>query len=74
MSTTAPALKPAKKTTSPKAGASGRPKGWNVVQAAGGYTFVEKWGASGLLERFSFRFDDGDARRLARLLNRLDKE
>ena len=49
------------------------PKGWNAVQATGGCTFVEKSGAKGLLERFTFRFDDGDAARLANLLNRLDK-
>lgn len=49
-----------------------KPTRWGVVKAAGGCTFVEKWGAKGLLERFTFRFDDGDAERLAKLLNQLE--
>lgn len=66
--------KPAKKVASSSKGHVGDlPKGWNAVRATGGCTFVEKWGAKGLLERFTFRFDDGDAVRLAELLNRLDK-
>jgi hypothetical protein len=61
--------KPTARNSSP----APKPTRWNVAKTTGGCTFVEKWGAKGLLERFTFRFDDGEAERLAKLLNRLDK-
>ena len=49
------------------------PTRWTVAKATGGCTVVEKWGAKGLVDRFTFRNDDGDAERLAKLLNRIDR-
>lgn len=46
---------------------------WRAVKATGGVTFVEKRGKSGVIEKFALHFDDGDAERLVKLLNRMDK-
>jgi hypothetical protein len=43
------------------------------VKATGGVTFVEKQVKGRYVARFALRFDDGEAERIAQLLNQLDK-
>lgn len=48
---------------------------WKVSKATGNLTFVEKISATqGLLNRFTFYGDEGDAERLAALLNKLETQ
>ena len=46
-----------------------KPKGWKVVKATGGITFVECKNT-----RFAFANNDGDAQLVANLLTRKDRE
>jgi hypothetical protein len=46
---------------------------WRAVKATGGVTFVEKQVKGRYVARFALRFDDGEAERIAQLLNQLDK-